>query len=164
MSAPITAVTDRESLGIALRQMRDAQSRIAENGATAEAEITRVSRWLAAENAADVELRENLTALIRPFAIAEAERQTAMGGHKRVSVPDGDCEVRDQPPEVRRVDEEAIAAWAYEWDADALIRRKPAPPPEVAWDAIKKLALAGEDVPGVEIVPQPPKVTVKVRA
>jgi hypothetical protein len=160
-------VVDRASLGVALRAIKDAQSRVAENVATHDAEVKRVvakveqiARWLDAETAGDKELVANLTALIRPYAIAEAERQVAMGGHKRVSVPDGDIEVRDQVPEVKRVDEEALMMWAAE---HALIRRKPAPPPEVAWDEVRKLALGGEPVPGVEVVPKEPKVEVKVR-
>jgi len=155
-------VTDRASLGVALRAIKDAQSRIAECIATHAAELKRIELWLSGETAMDYALIQNLEALIRPYAIAEAERQTAMGGRKRVSVPDGDCEVRDQPPEVKRVDEEALATWCYATDGDGLIRRHPAPPPEVAWDAVKKLALAGTTIPGVEVNPQPPKVTVKV--
>jgi phage host-nuclease inhibitor protein Gam len=164
MSAPLVAVVDRETLGQALRQLRDAQSRIAEINATADAELRRVRGWQESEIANDWELSLRLTALITPYALAEAERQTAMGGHKRVSVPDGDVEVRDQPATAKIVDEAALATWCYAMDADNLIRRKPAPPPEVAWDAVKKLALAGEDVPGVKVEPQPPKVTVKVRS
>jgi hypothetical protein len=152
-------VTDRASLGVALRAIKDAQSRVAENVATHDAEVKRSDLWLSRETAMDYELIQNWTALIRPYAIAEAERQVAMGGHKRVSVPDGDVEVRDQVPEVKRVDEEALYLFAA---GLALIRRRPAPDPEIRWDEIRKLALAGEAVPGIEVVPREPSVTVKV--
>jgi hypothetical protein len=152
-------VTDRASLGVALRAIKDAQSRIAENEATAEADAQRIARWLDAETASDKDLVVRLTALIRPYAIAEAERQVAMGGHKRVSVPDGDCEVRDQVPEVKRVNEEELTLWAVE---QGLTRQPPIPDREICWNEIRKMALAGSHVPGVEVVPREPSVTVKV--
>ena len=152
-------VTDRASLGVALRAIKDAQSRIAECIATHAAELKRIELWLSGETAMDYALIQNWTALIRPYAIAEAERQVAMGGHKRVSVPDGDCEVRDQPPEVRRVDEEELTLWAVD---QGLTRQPPIPDREICWNEIRKMALAGSHVPGVEVVPREPSVTVKV--
>jgi hypothetical protein len=167
LSAPLVAVTDRESLGQALRQLRDAQSRIAENIATHDAEVKRIGLWLSQETAMDYATIQNLTALIRPYALAEAERQVAMGGHKRVSHPDGECDVRAQQPEFER-DVELLTPWAV---ANGYLRQPKVPDPELDWNRLKgdatvrgdRLVLGetGELIPGVTVIARPDQVTIR---
>ncbi len=151
------ALLSLEELRRAFRDLSMAQSRIAENEATAKWEKERADAWLAEETRADRETIVRLTGLIEGYARVESARQQATGGRKRLTWPWGRAEVRSMPPEVRRVDEEALTVWAVEHE---LTRQPRIPDREVAWDEVRKRALAGEAVPGVEIIPQPDRVVV----
>jgi hypothetical protein len=150
---------DTLTLGRLLRDLGACRSRLQENEATAEAEAQRIAEWLRTETEGDRLEEARILATLEPWARRKAAEQAAAGGRKRIGHPAGVIEVRAVPPEVRRVDEEALTLYAVEHDE--LMRRKPAPPPEIAWDEVRRRALAGEAIPGVEVMERPDAVTVK---
>jgi hypothetical protein len=163
---PLAPAVDLEGLGRLFRALENAESRILELEQTAEAEARRVAAWLDRETAPDRELATRLRALIADFARQQAQRQQAIGGHKRVSCPFGECEVRAQQPEYER-DAEILSAWA---EANGYTRTPPPPAPMTDWERIRKAGTPrgdrlvlpdGEVVPGVVVRERPDSVIIR---
>jgi hypothetical protein len=169
MTAPITAVTDLESLDRALQHMAMLQSRIAEVEATAAALHKRATEYEDAETEADSSELAGLTTLIEPFAREQAARQAAAGGRKEIRVPFGRVKVREQAPEIFREDERALSEWAAPM---GYYRYPKVPEPVVDWARIVKegeprgerlvLPATGEVIPGCVVRERPESVIIEV--
>ena len=169
MTAPITAVTDLESLDRALQHMAMLQSRIAEVEATAAALHKRATEYEDAETEADSCELAGLTTLIEPFAREQAARQAAAGGRKEIRVPFGRVKVRELVPEIVREDEAALGEWAM---AEGYYRQPPQPAAVLDWKRIVSegeprgdrlvLPATGEVIPGCVVRERPESVIIEV--
>jgi hypothetical protein len=165
MTAPITAVTDLESLDRALQHMAMLQSRIAEVEATAAALHKRATEYEDAETEADSCELAGLTTLIEPFAREQAARQAAAGGRKEIRVPFGRVKVRAAEPEFER-DPDALMDWAAETEFLVTTTKV-----RVDWERLKANAkvsgehlvipATGEIVPGVVVRDRPESVSIE---
>lgn len=152
-------INDHAELSEKMRHLAVIRSRIDELERTAKFEHERVDHWLKDATESDRRWAAELEGMIAAYALRVREQ----GGSKSQTTPWGRVATRELQPEFSR-DTDVLMAWArdngYTRTAET-----------VDWAALRKAGrvngagqfhVDGEIVPGVEVIPQQPSVTIEV--
>lgn len=168
---PPIDLSNAENVMLAFRQLRDAQSRIAEERATAESmrakirkDLEAIDEWERTATARDVSFATFLTAQLE---IHMRHRRAADPECKSIKTPWGEITSRAQDPEYTR-EEVPLREWAQ---STGFMRPVKPVEPDVDWAKLKKACHVkdgrlidpeGEVVPGVKVVEKPFKIDVEI--
>lgn len=137
-----------------LRTLGTLRRRLAEDEDMARAEHERIELWLTAQRQ---RAAKRITWLEQALELWHAAMLAQDPSRKTLMLPSGNLESREMP-DVWTFEPSEFIPWA-EANRPDLLRRKPAPDPEIDRNAVKKAKLV--DAPGVKVQAQPTKFTAK---
>lgn len=165
-------IEDRNRADRVMRKLRRLDARAAEADALHQARIEELDEWRDDERRRDARKRLFLEAGLAQFhALVLAEDPTV----KTINLPSGDCTSNAGQPTWTYSDPAAFLAWALAGQREDVLRRKPAPAPEIDKAAVRKAFAGqvkddgraidgnGEIVPGLVVLPAVRTFTAKPR-
>lgn len=137
-------ITDISSASWAASKVLDAQARMAERAALAEAFMDKITSWLAASNKSDQDTVSYLSMLLRPFVESELSRTHSRS--RTLQLLTASASLRKAPDRVSILDEAAALAFLEEHHPTSVITKK-----TISLSTLRSLIFTeGEAVPGVE--------------
>lgn len=137
-------IDDISKASWAASKVLEAQARIADRAALAEAFMDKISSWLAASNKSDEDTVSYLSMLLRPFIESELSRTHSRS--RTLHLLTASASLRKAPDRVSILDEAAALAFLEEHHPMSVITKK-----TISISSLRSLIFTeGEAVPGVE--------------
>lgn len=138
------AIDDLSKASWAASKVLDAQARMAERAALAEAFMDKITSWLAASNKSDQDTVSYLSMLLRPFVESELSRTHSRS--RTLQLLTASASLRKAPDRVSILNEEVALAFLEEHHPTSVITKK-----TISLSTLRSLIFTeGEAVPGVE--------------